>query len=434
MKILWIVNIMMPDACQALGLPAPIVGGWLVGYQKALLSAYPDTELHIIAPADRKETVKTKDATHHLFPMSWMESRTSFAAKQGSRMTALSNLLPTYFSELNEEIRPDAIHIHGTELPHSLAWIEACGCERTVVSIQGLASVIARYYMGGLTKEDLKGCWSINDWRFNRTLAQEQRNLKQRGEQEVELLRRMEHIAGRTSWDKAQTWAINPKAQYHTLQERLRSEFYEEKNCWKLDQCQRHSIFVSQSHYPIKGLHKLLQALPIILQHYPDTQLYIVGEDRLDQHWRHRSTYVNVIRKLVVENQLREHIHYLGTLTAEQMCEQYKRANLYVCPSAIENSCNSLCEAQLLGTPVVASYVGGLMDLVKHNETGLLYRFEEVEMLAQEICQIFSDDQLALRLSEAGRNEAQQRHDQIAIAHTLYSLYNNISKDDGFER
>ena len=423
MRILWIVNILMPDACSALDLPVSHIGGWLTGYAEALKEAYPEIELHIVEPGSKQGCVKTALATHHIFPAAWLESNASFAKPADSRMTALSNQLPAYFMQINEEVKPDVIHIHGSEFPQSCAWVEACGNEHVIVSIQGLTSVIARHYMGGLTRKELKGCWSFNDWRFNRTLPQEQRQLEQRGMMERKLIANVEHIAGRTSWDEAQTWVINPKVQYHTLQEVLRAPFYDEVNRWRLGQCQRHAIFVSQSHYPIKGLHRLLQALPIILREYPDTQLYVVGEDRIDQHWRHRSTYVNVLRKLIYHYGLRDKVHYLGYLSAEQMIEQYRKAHVYVCPSAIENSCNSLCEAQLLGTPVVASYVGGLMDLVEHEKTGLLYRFEEVEMLAHSVCRIFADDALAEQLSEAGRQAAQQRHDRNNIAHTLYNLY-----------
>ena len=54
-------------------------------------------------------------------------------------------------------------------------------------------------------------------------------------------------------------------------------------------------------------------------------------------------------------------------------------------------------EAQLLGVPVIASYVGGVPDMVTHGETGLLYRFEEVEMLAEGIRNLFMNMALALR-------------------------------------
>ncbi len=402
MTILWITNVMLPDACEALGLPPTVVGGWLCGYRDALLQAHPEVELHIVSPTSATEgqEVKTPLAIHHLFP---------------------AQVDAAWFRTLHQQIKPDVTHIHGTEFPHSRLWIEANGAERTLVSIQGLTSVISRYYMGGLTCEELRGTWSLNDVRFRRTLSQQQRRMQQRGESEVQVLSLAQHVAGRTSWDHAHLQAINPSAHYHTLQEVLREEFYDEGIVWRLDQCQRHSIFVSQSHYPLKGLHRLLDAMPLVLRQYPDTQLYVVGEDWRPQHWRHRSQYGNVlIRKM---KPFDDHVHYLGFLSAKQMIEQYRRAHLFVCPSAIENSSNSVCEAQIIGTPVIASCVGGMMDLVEHGTTGMLYRFEEVEMLAAQICQLFADDALAQQLSRNARQTALRRHDPQATAHTLFNIY-----------
>ena len=56
------------------------------------------------------------------------------------------------------------------------------------------------------------------------------------------------------------------------------------------------------------------------------------------------------------------------------MCDRYLKSNLFVCCSAIENSPNSLGEAQLLGMPYVASFVGGVPEIAGMN-ADVLYRF-----------------------------------------------------------
>ena len=108
------------------------------------------------------------------------------------------------------------------------------------------------------------------------------------------------------------------------------------------------------------------------------------------------------------------------------MIDQYQQAHVFVCPSAIENSPNSIGEAQLLGTPVVSSYVGGTMDMVKDNETGFLYRFEETSLLAQRVCELFANRDLCNRLSEQARIAAKQRHCKEVNAATLLGIYNKI--------
>lgn len=439
MRILWIVNITMPDASEKLGMARPVIGGWLTGYQDALLSEYHDEiELHILQPAligSCKSLITSHAATgakihHHIFPNQWLKSPYSFSAEIGSRLSPLSNQLAGYFLQINEEIRPDIVHLHGTEFPHSLLWVESCGISRTLVSIQGLTHVYARYYMGGLTKQEQRP--SFHDLRYHCSLQKSQQELEQRGAAELRLLSQIEHVAGRTNWDYDHALTQNPRAKYHVLQEVLREPFYAAENQWNLANCHKHTIFVSQSHYPIKGLHKLLEALPLVLRQYPDTQIRIVGNDLTRKQWWQRSTYANALRNRIEHpstgNSLRSHITFLGALSGQQMAEEYQKAHLFVCPSSIENSSNSVCEAQILGVPVIASYVGGMMDLLQKGEAGLLYRYEEVEMLAQAICKVFADDTFALQLSENEKEVAQQRHDRMLIAHTLYNIYREIAQ------
>jgi glycosyltransferase involved in cell wall biosynthesis len=73
--------------------------------------------------------------------------------------------------------------------------------------------------------------------------------------------------------------------------------------------------------------------------------------------------------------------------------------------------------------------VGGVADMVTDGVTGLLYRFEEVEMLAVAVCKIFANDSLALKLSEKSRKVAVIRHDKLINAKSLNTIYEAICKD-----
>ena len=435
-KIVWIVNIAMADACIALGKPAPVIGGWLTGYQDALLTAYPEVELHIVEPywgAKPRQitTTWTKgDApaatiTHHLFPDAWLSAEAKQTGPMQSRLSAFSNLMVSHFAELAEEIQPDAVHLHGTELPHAWAWIEANGTAHTIASIQGLACEYAKVFMSGLTPQQQRR--SFSDWRHGFSLANDQAQLAERGKKEVALLQKIEHVAGRTQWDHDCALHINDRLHYFTLQEVLRQEFYDKAGSWDYTKCRPHTLFVSQSHYPIKGLHQLLKALPLVLTQYPDLQVRIVGHDISHKHWWQRSSYGNVLHDLIEQNGLRSHLCFLGPLTAPQMVDEYLGANLFVCPSRIENSCNSVCEAQLLGTPVIAARVGGMDTLIEHQQTGLLYDFTDTASLAESICRLFADADACGNISAQASDAAQQRHNRSDIAHTLYNIYKELS-------
>ena len=120
------------------------------------------------------------------------------------------------------------------------------------------------------------------------------------------------------------------------------------------------------------------------------------------------------LRRLVKRLQLQEHVHFLGSLSEAQMKQQFLDANVYVMPSAIENSPNSLCEAQILGTPVVASYCGGIPTLLT-----------EYEQLAQTVMRLFGQES-DIGLSAAEMEVAGKRHDREKNALRLAEIYNDI--------
>lgn len=103
------------------------------------------------------------------------------------------------------------------------------------------------------------------------------------------------------------------------------------------------------------------------------------------------------------------------------MCEYYLRSNVFICPSSIENSPNSLGEAQLLGMPYIASFVGGIPEIVNWNPS-ILYRFEEYEILAQKICKIFENKDNFTDMCDL------TRYDANINCSTLLGIYDEIYK------
>jgi glycosyltransferase involved in cell wall biosynthesis len=134
--------------------------------------------------------------------------------------------------------------------------------------------------------------------------------------------------------------------------------------------------------------------MPYILQQYPDTKIRIAGSnifasETIKQRLT-RSTYVKYLEKLSKQFGLEDHVQFTGPLNAEQMKNEYLKCNVFVCPSSIENSPNSLAEAQILGVPCIASYVGGIPDMIPSNSCGSLYRSSDHIMLAYSVCNAFS--------------------------------------------
>lgn len=417
MKVLWITNISFPDVCEVMSLPVPYLGGWMYSSAKELLSINSTIKLAVASIYMGKElkTIEVNSIVYYLLPIKKMP-------------VLYSSSLEDYWRIIKNEFAPDVVHIHGTEYAHGLGYIKVNGAKNVVVSIQGLVRIIARYYYSNIRFSDIFRNITFRDIIREDSIINQKVKLERRGMIELEYLQKVNNVIGRTTWDKAHVSFVNREMKYYSCNETLRSAFYH--YCWDLNTCNRHTIFLSQGSYPIKGLHQVLKAMPYILKKHPDTKLYISGESLLVHGLQKikENGYQRYIDSLIRKYHLSESVCFLGKLNEQEICRRYLKSHVFVCPSSIENSPNSLGEAQLLGVPVIASWVGGIPDMVEHLKTGLLYRFEEYEMLAFYICRIFEDDNLASDLSVKGKEVAAKRHDPKLNALTLSNIYNDINQ------
>lgn len=419
MKVLWITNILLPEALELLGVHNELKGsgGWLVGAIRDLQRIGP-ISLSIAAPTNLVSDLRVLKG----------ESITYYAIPRSKKLDHYDVKFESYWKTIQQMVMPDVVHIHGTEFPHGLTYVKACGNNNVVASIQGMTSRICRYNTLGVPVAAQIKNTTLVDLCLRQTLWDDRRFLYKSGQSEINLIKNINHIIGRTTWDRANTWAINSHAQYHFCNETLRPEFY--SGCWVNGQCRPHSIFVSQAKNSVKGFHQLLKALPIVLAHFPDTVVRVPGSLQLYPRSLKgkvlQTGYNRYLKSLVDEYELKKHIVFLGSLTAEEMKKEYLSANVFVSCSSIENSSNSIGEAQILGTPCISSYVGGSGDLITDGVSGFLYRYEEVEMLAYYICGVFNGDYDINRISQNEIAAARCRHDSMANAKALYDIYNMV--------
>jgi glycosyltransferase involved in cell wall biosynthesis len=418
MKVLWIVNTIFPAPSKSMGLAVPVFGGWM--YSLAVeLSKSLRIELAVATTYKGKELkfISIEGIDYFLLPS---KNKTNYEVD-----------LEKYWEQVCNNFKPNIVHIHGTEYAHGLACMRKLPELKYVVSIQGLISVIARYYFSGISFWELFKNITLRDLIRRDTTFQAKSNFEKRGIFEVEYLKRTKHVIGRTKWDFAHTKALNSKVNYHFCNESLRDGFYKAKK-WSFNNCEPYTLFLSQAGYPIKGLHQLIQAVALLKIEYPDLKIRLGGsnitnkdsfEDKLK-----RSGYGKYIGKLLKKYKLDDDVVFLGTLSEEQMIKEYLAAHIFICPSSIENSPNSLGEAQLLGVPVIAAYVGGIPDMIEDRETGLLYRFEEVEMLMEEIRCVFKDNNFASKLSLKGIEAATLRHHKNNNLESTIAIYNTIDE------
>ncbi|SHI53465.1 glycosyltransferase family 4 protein [Lutispora thermophila] len=420
MKILWLVNIPLPEASLLMGEKPLPYGGWLLEVSK-FISKREDVDLYIAFPHKRVNKYRILYGENIIY----------YAFKHINERNYKSIRCKKILECIFKEVKPDLVHVYGTELLHTLAFINICRelDIKVVISIQGLVSVISRHMYAGLPFRAIYGA-TVRNILLKDNVSGLKNLFAKRGKLEIEAIKRTNHIIGRTTWDKACISQINPNAKYYFCNETLRNEFY--KHSWELDKCEKHSIFLSQCQYPIKGLHYVLEALAIILRQYPDAKLYVSGKNIIKSDTIKdkmlMTYYGRYIKKMIMKLGLENSIVFTGVLDEKSMCEAYLKSHVFVCASSIENSPNSLGEAMILGVPCVVSDVGGISDMIRHMEEGFVYQSDAPYMLAHYICEIFNNEDLALEFSKNARIHALKTHDRQENLNRLLHIYEEFLK------
>lgn len=428
-KVLWVCNVPIPKIASAIGVKIPNVCGWLTGFAD-VLENNSQIELHISFPILGAEFMREGMVDNiHYYAFNQPKLYGFIPVEDQMR---ISPKMEIHIDEILRKVKPDILHSFGTEYPHSTVAIRLFNCpERTIVNIQGLTSYIWMHYNNGIPYNEIKRFAIGNIVRGN--MESQARKMKRRGEFEAETLKLAGHIVGRTDWDRACTSQINPNAIYHFCNESLRSSFYSDS--WDDKECESHSIFMSQASYPVKGLQFVIRALPEIIRVYPDAHLYVAGNNliKTDNIYDKlkMSSFAKYIKKLITKEGLYDHITFTGNLSEKQMKEYYLKTNVFVLPSTIENSSNSLGEAMLLGVPCVSSDVGGVKNLLVHEKEGYIYQCDAPYMLAFYVKKVFSDSDVAKEMGRKAQEHAQITHDRERNIKTLLSIYENVSKQSG---
>lgn len=333
------------------------------------------------------------------------------------------------WKEIIEKEKPDILEIWGTEFPYSLAAMNAAPEVPAIIYVQGILDSIAKYYISGLTEKELKKAVTIRDILSGTTIKQTKRKYERRALYEAEIVRRAGNIIIENQWAKAYYSKMEIGVKPYFLPISISNSFREHR--WSEGIMTPHTIMCPAANYPIKGLHMLLKALTIVKEAYPDVRLYIPGTVLKDtktlKSKLKQNGYDRLIKQLIVDFNLTENVVYTGRLTADEMAKKMAEVNCFAMTSSIENHSSTLKEAMTVGTPCVSSYVGGVPEYAVDGENCLLYRFEDYEVLAQNICRLFADKDLRAKLSKtalADMNKPKEKTDYERMSSILTSVIN----------
>ena len=435
MRVLWVTNFIPSVFSEKLGLSDNRKEGWVSGMLDALCGI-KDREgitLAIASPVPQQ------------YPEGIIESIDGidlYGFHENEKPEIYEEILEKTFVAIIKDFRPDMIHIFGTEFPHTRAVTESIrkygenlrfSSDRVLIGMQGVMGELAEHYLDGIDPGIVRRNTLRDILRYDGLEAQKLK-FSIRSQNEIIALMSAGHITGRTSFDRGYTEKWAKKAKYHFMNESLRSEFYEGR--WEYECAKAHTVFLCQANYPIKGMHYVLKALPALIAKYPDIKIRVAGDSitsrktlkdklKLSGYGKYLLGLEKMIQK---ETGVAPDITYLGKLTTEDMRREYLSAGLFLCPSTMENSPNSLGEAMLLGMPCVAANVGGIPDIIKDGEEGILYEGGNIEALENAIEEMFekSPDELKA-FGEQASKRAREDHDRDNNLKTLIKIYKDIT-------
>jgi glycosyltransferase involved in cell wall biosynthesis len=168
-----------------------------------------------------------------------------------------------------------------------------------------------------------------------------------------------------------------------------------------------------------KGQVELLFAMPLVLKHFPETQLLIVGEGQGRP----------MLEQIIVELRLGHAVRLVGN--RNDIPTLLHISNLFVFPSHYEGHPGALLEAMLAGRPIVASDIPVHREMITNGETGLLVPFKNPEALARAILQVLGDPSQAKKMGERARMVAIERFDINHIARQYENLYERLCRAGG---
>lgn len=430
MRVLWLCNVMPPFVAEKLQLESSVKEGWITGILSRFIIAGKDSDISLGIAFPTNENLKK---FHNVYVCNGQPIDCFGFYENMDTPEQYQPDIEKRLEEIIDQFKPDMVHIFGTEYPHALAMAKIYPApERILVGIQGVISRCAEEYLADIPS-NVSTRKTFRDWLKKDNILQQQEKFKKRGEFEKRTLRIAGNITGRTDFDREFCKEVNEDAVYYSMNETLRPCFYE--GSWKPDTCRKHQIFVSQADYPLKGFHYLLQAMPKILEKYPDAKIAVAGNDIIHKRgflgFLKLSSYGKYLKELVNKYGLQGKVRFLGRLSAEEMKKQYLECHTFVCASSLENSPNSVGEAMLLGTPVVAPCVGGIPSMITDQKEGLLYKGGDVEGLARAIITLWDQETmlpLSNRLSKAAVMRARQTHDPEANFECLKKIYQSITR------
>lgn len=385
-------------------------GGWISSLEKIVR----DTDIELAVAFEHTDKIFKKNIDNVIYyPINAWETFISTNEKKFSVEADEKYLIPKCM-EIIEDFKPDIIQVFGSEWCFGL--ITKYTNIPVIVHMQGsLPSYYNARYPAGISTSSLLLSSKIS---FFKKIMILKNNFifKNRAIREEKILKNCKNFMGRTHWDKSIVNFYNTSANYYICNEALRDSFINSENKWVFKE-ENKIIFVSTISGPwYKGMDLVLK-----------TAKLLSDNTEINFEWKifgiKDCSFYEQFFKIKCDD---VKIKLMGVVDENILLKELLNSQFYIHPSYIDNSPNSVCEAQILGVPIISTNVGGISSLVENYKTGFLVPSNDPLKMADIIKNFISDSEMLKQISTNSINVAEERHSPEKIKAELLNIYKEL--------
>lgn len=164
------------------------------------------------------------------------------------------------------------------------------------------------------------------------------------------------------------------------------------------------------------GIDLLISAMPHVVKQVPDAKLHIIG-DGVDREKLEQMVRVSHMEHIII---------FFGAVSFDKVPDYLVPACVFVRPSRSEGLGTAFLEAMAMGIPVVATRVGGILDFLEDEHTGLFADVNSTEDIAKKIIRLLTDDALHDKLSRNGKELVKETYSWDTIAERIKTIFKNL--------
>ncbi|MAG31683.1 MAG: hypothetical protein CL908_12415 [Deltaproteobacteria bacterium] len=196
---------------------------------------------------------------------------------------------------------------------------------------------------------------------------------------------------------------------------------------WRADGADPHRVLFVGRFDAHKGGDLMLDAFAEVLASQPETRLWFAGPDNgVPDPAGGMLDVTAYLERALPEEALRSRVEILGLCESRQIEKMRLEAAVTVVASRYENFPMTVLEAVAHGSPLVATDVGGIGEIVRHEQTGCLVAGGSAAALAEGILRLLADPALAQRLAEEAGRDAEARFSSEAVARATSDFYQRV--------